>query len=187
MKQTITRKGSFDAGHRVMYERVKCFNIHGHLYQYELTFEYDSMKSIGYAIDFKEIKRIACEFIDEKFDHGFICNPQDTTMLEACNQLNSKVWTMSLDLSNFCNPTAENIAKELFLCVYILMANFKDLTLTNIRLYETPNCFVDCTADSIPVEECNNFFHMRRQMIERWRDSKGIVEYDSREINEKRA
>lgn len=182
MKQTITRKGSFDAGHRVMYERVKCFNIHGHLYQYELTFEYDSMQSIGYAIDFKEIKRIACEFIDEKFDHGFIANPQDTEMLLVCDKLKSKLWTMSLDLSNFCNPTAENVAKELFLCTERLMSKYKELRLINVRLYETPNCFVDCTEDSIDSVERYNFIHMRGKMIDEYSKAKGAMEYDSRKV-----
>lgn len=27
-KQFISRKGTFDSGHRVMNERMKCFNIH---------------------------------------------------------------------------------------------------------------------------------------------------------------
>lgn len=28
-KQHISRKGSFDSGHRVMNEKMKCFNLHG--------------------------------------------------------------------------------------------------------------------------------------------------------------
>lgn len=182
MKQTITRKGSFDAGHRVMFERVKCFNIHGHLYQYELTFEFDTMQNIGYAIDFKEIKRIACEFIDEKFDHGFICNPQDIEMLNVCNKLNSKLWVMSLELNRFCNPTAENLAKELFLCTEQLMSSFKELQLVNVRLYETPNCFVDCTPDSISQLERYNFLQNRGEMLQHYVKLKGVVEYDSRKV-----
>lgn len=180
MKQTITRRGSFDAGHRVMFERMKCFNIHGHLYQYELEFEYDSMQNIGYAIDFKEIKRIACEFIDEKFDHGFICNPQDTDMLQVCDKLKSKLWTMSLDLTNFCNPTAENISKELFLSVNRLMKRYNELKLVNVRLYETPNCFVDCTRESISSNEIECFLHMRAAMLDAYSEEKGQFEYDSR-------
>lgn len=27
-KQFITRKGNFDSGHRVMNEKMKCFNVH---------------------------------------------------------------------------------------------------------------------------------------------------------------
>ena len=56
-KNFVTRKGKFDAGHRVMNERFKCFNLHGHEYHYELTFSYLMSEEIGYAIDFKEIKK----------------------------------------------------------------------------------------------------------------------------------
>ena len=55
--QYITRKGNFDSGHRVMNEFMKCYNIHGHTYLYELTFSFENMEEIGYAIDFKEIKK----------------------------------------------------------------------------------------------------------------------------------
>ena len=30
--QLITRKGTFDSGHRVMNEQYKCYNLHGHTY-----------------------------------------------------------------------------------------------------------------------------------------------------------
>ena len=185
MKQTITRKGSFDAGHRVMHERVKCFNIHGHLYQYELTFEYETMKDIGYAIDFKEIKRIACQYIDDYYDHGFILNPMDTVMFEACVDTKSKFRTMVFGMTIgaediFCNPTAENIAKDLFLSIKYLMAQFHELKLTNVRLYETPNCFVDCTTDSISVAEELNFTRAYHHQILDYVKEKGIIEYDDR-------
>jgi 6-pyruvoyltetrahydropterin/6-carboxytetrahydropterin synthase len=72
--QYITRKGNFDSGHRVMNEFMKCFNIHGHTYLYELTFSFESMEEIGYAIDFKEIKRVFCQWIDDIFEFYNIYN-----------------------------------------------------------------------------------------------------------------
>ena len=57
MIQTITRKGSFDVCHRVMNEKMKCFHVHGHTYLYELGFSFSQIETIGYNIDFKEIKR----------------------------------------------------------------------------------------------------------------------------------
>jgi len=71
-KQYITRKGSFDSGHRVMNERMKCFNIHGHTYLYELEFEFNEMEEIGYAIDFKEIKRVGWQWINDIIKNGMI-------------------------------------------------------------------------------------------------------------------
>ena len=86
-KQYITRKGTFDSGHRVMNERMKCFNMHGHTYLYELEFEFNSMEAIGYAIDFKEIKRVGCQWIDDMLDHGFIVNPKDDDVIKACAKI----------------------------------------------------------------------------------------------------
>ena len=77
-KQYITRKGTFDSGHRVMNERMKCFNIHGHTYLYELEFEFNEMEEIGYAIDFKEIKSTV------HLIHFCILNKVFTTIPDVC-------------------------------------------------------------------------------------------------------
>lgn len=192
MKQTITRKGTFDSAHRVMHQVSACRFIHGHTYHYELTFEFDNVEDIGYAIDFKEIKRVACQFIEDYFDHGFIVNPKDTDSIEVCKKTNSKMWVMSLNGGEFCNPTAENIAKELFCAISLLMSNtltgFEEtpstgLELHQIRLYETPNCFVDCYGESITVDEGFNFgFHRGKEILE-YKKNKGRVEYDDRKVD----
>ena len=111
-KQYISRKGNFDSGHRVMNERMKCFNIHGHTYLYELTFEFNEMEEIGYAIDFKEIKRVGCQWIDDLLDHGMILNPKDTELIQTTRNYGTKLWLMSLNgEGEYCNPSVENIAK----------------------------------------------------------------------------
>ena len=173
--QTITRKGSFDSMHRVMNERYKCFNIHGHTYLYELTFSFEKTEKIGYALDFKEIKRIACQFIDDYFDHGAILNPHDKTMIEASQKLNSKLWIVSLNGDEYCNPSVENIAKELFLAVEYLMQGL--LTLENIVIYETPNCFTTCSKISINLEETRNFFEKNLTLLDTFKQNKGILQY----------
>jgi len=179
--QTITRKGSFDCGHRVMNERMKCFNLHGHTYLYELEFAFNSMQSIGYAIDFKEIKRIACQWIDDVLDHGMLVNPADHFVIGACKALNSKTWFMSLNGEDkYCNPTVENIAKEVFLAIDYLM-NDGNLRLCKVKLYETPNCFTECTALSIAHHEKINFLEKRKNSLEQYKQEKGTLNYDDRE------
>ena len=179
--QTITRKGSFDSGHRVMNERMKCFNVHGHTYLYELVYSFDESKSIGYAIDFKEIKRVACQWIDDILDHGMILNPEDKELIETTQKLGSKLWLMSLNgPGKYCNPTAENIAKEIFLAMKVLFENYKHLRIHQVRLYETPNCYTDCYASSINTLEELGFYITRREAILKYAHEKGIVEYDDR-------
>jgi len=176
---TTVRKGKFDAGHRVMHEKYKCFNVHGHEYHYELHFGFKTSHEIGYAIDFKEIKRVACQWIDDRLDHGFIANPKDTVLVEACRAVGSKLYLMNLvDDHGFCNPSAENIAKELFFAASILL-NSDNLVLKKIRLFETVNCFVDC--DGITDEEDTQLSAspLMKDLME-YRAEKGVVEYDER-------
>lgn len=180
-KQTLSRKGSFDAAHRVMNEKMKCFNVHGHTYLYKLKFKFNSMDSIGYAIDFKEIKRVCCQFIDDYLDHAVILNPKDDILIAASTTLNSKIWLMSLNLEGYCNPTAENIAKELFLiCEYLITGRGYGLDIDKIVLYETPNCSVDCTKKSITESDRENFFMLRRRLLNDYVKEKGIINYDDR-------
>ena len=186
-KQYITRKGTFDSGHRVMNERMKCFNMHGHTYLYELEFEFNEMEEIGYAIDFKEIKRVGCQWIDDILDHGFIVNPKDEAVIAACKATTSKIWYMSLNgKGEYCNPSAENIAKEMFLAMTVLFQSYKNLRIHKITLFETPNCFTTCVKESISENEAKNWFETNFQDVEGYAKGKGIVEYDDRKLEDKR-
>lgn len=178
-RQKITRRGSFDAAHRILNEKVKCWNLHGHRFDYELTFAFEEEEALGYAIDFKEIKRVACQFIDDYFDHGFIANPEDKVFIESCKSIGCKVWLMSLNRDNYCNPTAEHLAKELFMCVSMLL-NTPNLRLESVRLYETPNCWVDANWNNITIDEQSNFTVSRGQLLKEYKDKKGVFEYDDR-------
>ena len=182
MKQTITRKGKFDAGHRVMHEAVKCFNIHGHCFDYELTFDYDEQKDIGYPLDFKEIKRVACSWIDDYLDHGFIANPHDEKIIHTCKELGSKLWVMSLNGGKFCNPTAENIAQEIAMAVSVLLPTNLGLSLKRVRLHETVSCYVDCYWDNISQKNRTAWRTYRFNEVELYRMAMGTVEYDERII-----
>lgn len=187
--QFISRKGNFDSGHRVMNERMKCFNVHGHTYLYELTFSFKNMEEIGYAIDFKEIKRVFMQWVDDILDHGMLLNPHDTSLIEITKSLGSKLWLMSLNgEGEYCNPSVENIAKEVFLAMDILSNTlYKDtptgLQIHEVTIYETPNCWTKCTAESISLLEYANFKKVREQEISNYALDKGVVEYDDRKLN----
>lgn len=180
-KQYISRKGNFDSGHRVMNERMKCFNIHGHTYLYELTFEFNEMEEIGYAIDFKEIKRVGCQWIDDLMDHGMILNPKDTKLIETTVEYGTKMWLMSLNgEGEYCNPSVENIAKEIFLAMEVLFAGYEDLSIHKVTIYETPNCWTECVQDSIADFERVNWNKVRFDEVNNYAKDKGVIEYDDR-------
>lgn len=184
--QYISRKGNFDSGHRVMNEFMKCFNIHGHTYLYELTFSFENMEEIGYAIDFKEIKRVFCQWIDDIMDHGMILNPHDTKLIETTRDYGTKLWLMSLNgEGEYCNPSVENIAKEVFLAMEILSETLyantpTGLKIHKVQIYETPNCSTECFADSISENESGHFYSQNGLEIEAYAKEKGVLEYDDR-------
>lgn len=165
-----------------MNEKMKCFNMHGHTYLCELTFEFEKMKSIGYAIDFKEIKRVGCQWIDDILDHGMILNPHDAEVIKATVATGSKMWLMSLNgQGEYCNPSVENIAKEVFLAMEVLFENYEHLRIHKVKIYETPNCFTECFADSIDDKEWDNWQASRKEEVANYRDEKGELNYDDRE------
>ena len=171
-----------------MNEFMKCYNIHGHTYLYELTFSFKNMEEIGYAIDFKEIKRVFCQWIDDILDHGMILNPKDELLIKTTREYKTKLWLMSLNgINEYCNPSVENIAKEVFLAMEILTNTLYENTPTgleihNVKIYETPNCWTDCNYDSISDIERENFYNTRLKEIFEYAQSKGVLEYDDRKI-----
>lgn len=173
---TVTRIFEFDAAHRVMNERVKCFNLHGHRFKVEVTFEYNKKAALGYAIDFKEIKRIVGAYIDEHLDHSCILNPLDKELIDLCKKNDWRIYIVGMGRNEDINPSAENLASELFYIVKQLFINDKyNIWPTNIRLYETPNCWVD--ADGLDIVPMNDFINGLKE----WRKSKGEMNYDIRE------
>lgn len=167
--QTITRKGNFDSMHRVVDHGSKCRNVHGHTYLYELTFSFSSVQKIGYNIDFADIKKIAGGWIDDFFDHGAILNPADEELIKVSQLLDSKLWVMSLNHGDYCNPTVENIAKEVLICMKLLFKDHKGLNPSHIRIYETPNCYTDCYKENISPSEFDNVRSAIESKLKNWK------------------
>jgi 6-pyruvoyltetrahydropterin/6-carboxytetrahydropterin synthase len=181
-KQLISRECTFDSGHRVMNEKMKCFNMHGHTYLCKVKFEFYESEEIGYAIDFKEIKRVGLQWIDDLLDHGMIVNPKDTIVIEAAKATGSKIWYMSLNgEGEYCNPSVENIAKEIFLAMMVLFQSYsKTLKIFEIELNETPNCATTCWKESISDFEAKNWMAVNYEKINKYALDKGVLEYDDR-------
>jgi 6-pyruvoyltetrahydropterin/6-carboxytetrahydropterin synthase len=146
------------------------------------------MEEIGYAIDFKEIKRVFAQWIDDILDHGMILNPHDTKLIETTREYGTKLWLMSLNGNGeYCNPSVENIAKEIFLAMEILTNELygdseTGLQIHNVKIYETPNCFTDAGYESVTDKERDNFYGARLAEIVEYAKAKGVLEYDDRKI-----
>jgi 6-pyruvoyltetrahydropterin/6-carboxytetrahydropterin synthase len=98
---------------------------HGHNYQLEVTVSGEVDPVHGMVLDLKELKAILEREVLEPFDHRFLnyeAPPFDRVI-----------------------PTAENIAREIWTRLGPRL-NHEGRRLERVRLYETPDLWVDYTA-----------------------------------------
>jgi len=130
---TITRRFEFDAAHRLFGYDGPCKFIHGHRYILDVSFTSEVLDDSGMVLDFSVIGRRVGGWIKENWDHAFIYNGDD---LDAC-----ELGRCGKGYLMVGNPTVENMAMEL---VSVFAVLFGDVVkLSSIRLYETPDCWVD--------------------------------------------
>ena len=97
----ITRRLELDAGHRIPDHASQCRHLHGHRYAIEVTLSGEIIKADGLPVngmvmDFADVKRIANEFVVERWDHAFLVYRGDTlvmTLLEAIPGTRPWCWT----------------------------------------------------------------------------------------------
>jgi 6-pyruvoyltetrahydropterin/6-carboxytetrahydropterin synthase len=141
----ITTRLEFDAGHRIPSHKSQCRNLHGHRYAIEITLSGDIIQKEGISeqgmvMDFSDVKAIARREVVDKWDHAFIVYENDIVILDFLNTLPDHKTVVMREI-----PTAENMAAEAF---RVLQASYQDiygnhLKLERVRLYETPNSWVD--------------------------------------------
>jgi 6-pyruvoyltetrahydropterin/6-carboxytetrahydropterin synthase len=136
---SCTRRIEFDAAHRVMEHESKCKHLHGHRYAVEATFVAPNLDTLGRVVDFGVIKERLGAWVDEHWDHATILFEKDKPLGEA---IAAKTGQKIFYLAN--NPTAEHMADYLLkLCAELFRS--MNIECTCVRLYETPNCYVDAT------------------------------------------
>jgi 6-pyruvoyltetrahydropterin/6-carboxytetrahydropterin synthase len=144
----ITVTIPFSAGHRVLGHSGKCRFIHGHNYKAVVTLETSKLDELGFVVDFGEVKKALKNWIDLYWDHNFIGNPEDPLV---------KLWNEGADgavdlfgepsprepyvMKCRDNPTAENMAMELFSVVQDLNSqNAWGVVVSEVMIYETDTC-----------------------------------------------
>ncbi len=135
---TCTRRIEFDAAHRIINHESKCKLLHGHRYALEASFVAENLDDLGRVIDFGEIYSLLGTWINDNLDHNTILSIKDKKLGDKISEeTGQKIFYINE------NPTAENIAKYIFeeICPKIF-AN-KKVKCTKIKLYETPNCYVE--------------------------------------------
>lgn len=130
----ITRKAEFSASHRCynpelseqqnrdLYGERAASHGHGHNYVVEVTIDGEPDEVTGMIVDLKVVKDIVSERVVDPMDH---------------RHLNHEVPPFDKVI-----PTVENVAREIWRRLEPAL-RFDNARLTNVRLYETSDLYVD--------------------------------------------
>jgi 6-pyruvoyltetrahydropterin/6-carboxytetrahydropterin synthase len=132
---TATRRIEIDAGHRLLRHDGKCRHAHGHRYAFEVTVEAE-LDAVGRVVDFSVIKERVGAWLDEHWDHAFICQTGDP-LLVSLRELELRHAEVAF------SPTAENLARHV---AQIAQSLLPGLAVRSVRCWETPNCVAEWKA-----------------------------------------
>lgn len=128
---TIVKRLNFCYGHRLMNYEGKCRHPHGHNGVLELELASEKLDERGMVVDFGEVKALVVRFVDEELDHRMLLR-HDDPLVKALADIGERAYVMPE------NPTAENIAKLVY-----LEAQAQGLPVVAVRLWETHDAFAE--------------------------------------------
>jgi 6-pyruvoyltetrahydropterin/6-carboxytetrahydropterin synthase len=139
MTSIICRKFRIDAGHRVYKHEGKCAHIHGHSYEFWVYLRSKNLDQLGRVIDYGVIKDSVGTWLEDHWDHAMLLYNMDPIVVH---------WNIGGMFSGMkcyflsCNPTAENLARELLYKVSDMFYG-SGLEVDRVVCWETPNCFAE--------------------------------------------
>src|SRR6184192_2315827 len=108
MSAGIAVRHNFETAHRLPHlgRDSKCFNLHGHSWNVEITVTADDLDASGMVVEFGAFKRAVRGWIDTNLDHGVMLGRMDplfdALLEEGCKVYGFATW-----------PTVEAVAEEL--------------------------------------------------------------------------
>lgn len=158
----VTCDFKFCAMHRLVGHRGKCRHIHGHNYRARVFLKSERLNELGILVDFSDIKKTIGNWIDSNWDHNSILNRDDDILKLGRTLKSAGVWVSEyamfddkLPFVMQCNPTAENMAKELYRVSDIYYPGM----IHKVQIFETDSCsavYSECKKDSpnrVPFED----------------------------------
>lgn len=137
---TIRKQFKFEMAHQLKdsYSAACHENLHGHSYILELYFKSGVVDKNGMVVDFGEVKDVIGDYVNS-WDHS-LTMPKFFDD-EYLNML--KKYTKKMRITDY-NPTAENMAKEMFDEINKMVVDYQvkkygkiDWNLSKVRLHET--------------------------------------------------
>ena len=141
---SIERRFEIDAGHRVLNHESVCAHPHGHRYGIVVRAEAASgLDELGRVIDFGVVKELLGSWLDQNWDHSFLVAHDDQVIRTFLEANGFRHYLMN------SNPTAENLAQHLLVDVCPNLFCGTRVSITEVRIHETPNCVATATRQSI--------------------------------------
>ncbi|MBM2813661.1 MAG: ptpS [Ignavibacteria bacterium] len=135
MKASIAKEYRWEMSHRLPCHNGMCKNIHGHSYKMRVEIT-GSLGENDMIMDYYSLDKIILPFV-QALDHSFLCDEGDSAVLEF---LSSNGFKHSVIKGS---STVENIAWDFVSKVKPLIAEYKNIELLKIRVYETEDSFAE--------------------------------------------
>lgn len=149
MYTTAIRTHEISVAHRLMNHQGACQRLHGHNYILEIEVTSDThtrLDDLGMVIDFGEIKRLFCAWLDENWDHRLILCVDDPLVQHGRDFFEEHA-PGSLCVVSF-NPTAEKFAEYLLYQIFpqIISQTGYDIRIDSVVIHETSKCKVQVVS-----------------------------------------
>jgi len=128
----LAKQFTFSMGHRLSCHEGLCKNFHGHNYTVEVGVKGDELNEDGMLIDFGNLKSIVGSFLD-MMDHALMVNETDEGLIEKMKEVLPDLKTIEMA----CEPTAENMAREIHKHVGQALKKMWDVDIDYVDVYET--------------------------------------------------
>jgi 6-pyruvoyltetrahydropterin/6-carboxytetrahydropterin synthase len=128
-RHQVTKVIHFSYGHRLLHYDGPCRHLHGHNGVIEVHVASETLDELGMVADFSDIRDLVKGWVDENLDHRMLLC-RDDPAVEVLQGMNEPVYLFDR------NPTAENIAREIF-----ERARERGLPVSEIRLWETHSSY----------------------------------------------
>jgi len=122
----VSQEIDFCYGHRLLNYSGKCRHLHGHNGKAVIVLESDRLDERGMLVDFTDIKRSLCLWIDSELDHRMILCEKDPAVPHL-RELGEPLRVIPE------NPTAENLARLIY-----EHARGEGFPVAEVSLWESP-------------------------------------------------
>ena len=117
----------FSAGHRILGHTGKCKWLHGHSYTAKVKVAVRKLNELDMVIDFTVLKEWLKNWINENWDHNMILHAGDC-LIPVARETAYDVFKGRKPYTMQCgNPTAENMAQELYLQLHNVWLNIPEV------------------------------------------------------------